>query len=82
VTAAVLLSEAHDGDPFPVFRDRIDTMGRRALLRFILTGQGTDGERSRAAFRLVMDFGCTMSRHHRLVDKGRWAARPVDGMGF
>jgi hypothetical protein len=64
--------------PFAVARDRFESMSRRALLRFILSGQGSDGDRSSAAYRLVADHGCRMSRYSKLVDKGWWAARPVD----
>lgn len=63
--------------------DRFSTMSRRALLRFILSGQGSDAERSTAAFRLVTDYGYRTARYGKLVDKGWWAARPAEaGLAF
>ncbi len=77
---ATMMSAARPHSEFVVTKkiDNVDTMGRRALLRFILSGHGTDGARSRAAYRLVADYGCRMPRFHRLLDRGWWAARPVD----
>ena len=58
------------------------SMSDRALLRFVLTGQGTDGARSRAVSELFLRGHCTLHRMHKLWEKGFWAARPLGEEAF
>lgn len=49
---------------------------KSCLIRFILEGQGSDAERSRASVRLVV-MGYRVKRCEWLKEKGWWAARPM-----
>jgi hypothetical protein len=78
VTTAETLSDREIDAIFAVPTTRFQSMTRRALLRFILSGQGKGSERHEAAFRLVADHGCSIARSGKLLNRGWWATRTVD----